>query len=73
MNVSVAYGMILDLNTVFFPHSQPFVLDPANPTNNVCSASDAEGWKIVANVAEMTLQRQPLRDINFSRRNWQIE
>ncbi|XP_020627891.1 2'-5'-oligoadenylate synthase 1-like isoform X2 [Orbicella faveolata] len=51
--------------------SPPFVLDPANPTNNVCSASDAEGWKTVADVAKMTLQRQPLKDINFNR-NWQI-
>ncbi|XP_020627944.1 2'-5'-oligoadenylate synthase 1-like [Orbicella faveolata] len=51
--------------------SPPFVLDPANPTNNVCSASDAEGWKTVADVAKMTLQRQPLKDINFNK-NWEI-
>ncbi|XP_068701101.1 2'-5'-oligoadenylate synthase 1-like isoform X2 [Montipora foliosa] len=54
--------------------SRPFVVDPANPTNNVCSASDAEGWKIVADVAKMTLERlerQPLRDVIVTR-NWQI-
>ncbi|XP_044163904.1 2'-5'-oligoadenylate synthase 1-like isoform X1 [Acropora millepora] len=49
---------------------RPFVLDPANPTNNVCSASDPEGWKIVADVADMTLERQPLKDIIFDE-NWQ--
>ncbi|XP_068718912.1 2'-5'-oligoadenylate synthase 1-like isoform X2 [Montipora capricornis] len=51
--------------------SRPFVLDPANPTNNVCSASDAEGWKTVADVAKMTLERQPLRDVIVTR-DWQI-
>ena len=47
-------------------------MDPANPHNNVYSASDAEGWKIVADVAKMTLEKQPLKDINFNR-NWQIK
>ena len=69
-NVSVAYDN--GLNCCVFPRRPPFVLDPANPTNNVCSASDAEGWKIAANVANMTLQRQPLRDINF-KKNWKIK
>ncbi|XP_068703161.1 2'-5'-oligoadenylate synthase 1-like isoform X2 [Montipora foliosa] len=49
--------------------SRPFVLDPANPTNNVCSAGDAEGWKTLAGVAKMTLERQPLKDV-IVRRNW---
>ena len=72
-NVSVAYRMILDWNAVF-PRRRPFVLDPANPTNNVCSASDPEGWKIVADVAKMTLafEKQPLKDIIFDE-NWQIK
>lgn len=51
--------------------SRPFVLDPANPTNNVCSASDAEGWKTVADVAKMTLEKHPSNYISFNR-NWQI-
>ncbi|XP_068718914.1 2'-5'-oligoadenylate synthase 1-like isoform X2 [Montipora capricornis] len=49
--------------------SRPFVLDPANPTNNVCSAGDAEGWKTLADVAKRTLERQPLKDV-IVRRNW---
>ena len=57
---------------MFFPHRQPFVMDPANPHNNVYSVSDAEGWKIVEDVAKMTLEKQPLKDINFNR-NWQIK
>ena len=59
------------INVVFFPRSfRPFVLDPANPANNVCITSrdgstskDAEGWKTVADVAKTTLGRQPLKDI----------
>ena len=47
-------------------------MDPANPTNNVYSASNAEGWKIVADVADMTLERQPLKDITFNGK-WQTE
>ena len=71
-NVSVACCVILDsFNAVFFPRSRPFVLDPANPTNNVCSASNAEGWKIVADVAKKTLKRQPLKHVFFNK-NWKI-
>ncbi|XP_067056712.1 2'-5'-oligoadenylate synthase 1-like [Acropora muricata] len=51
--------------------SRPFMLDPANPTNNVCSASDPEGWKIVADVADMTLKRKPLADITVTKK-WKI-
>ncbi|XP_044163909.1 2'-5'-oligoadenylate synthase 3-like isoform X2 [Acropora millepora] len=51
--------------------SRPFVLDPANPTNNVCSASDPEGWKIVADVADMTRKRKPLADITVTKK-WKI-
>ena len=47
------------------------MLDPANPTNNVCSASDPEGWKIVADVADMTLKRKPLADITVTKK-WKI-
>ena len=64
---------------MFFPRSLPFVLDPANPTNNVCFTSrdgstskDAKGWKTVADMAKMTLERQPLKDDIFNR-NWQIK
>ena len=73
-NVSVACRLILDsLMPCFFPPSRrPFVLDPANPTNNVCSASNAEGWKIVADVAKMTLRRQPLKHVFFNK-NWKIK
>ena len=49
-------------------------MDPANPHNNVYSASDAEGWKIVEDVAKTTLERlerQPLKDVIFNR-NWHI-
>ena len=59
------------LKCYVFPRSRPFVLDPANPTNNVCSASNAKGWKIVAEVAKMTLERHPLKVIDFEK-NWQI-
>ena len=44
-------------------------MDPANPHNNVYNASDAEGWKIVADVAKTTLGRQPLKDVIFNG-NW---
>ena len=64
------------LKCCVFPRRQPFVLDPANPTNNVCirGERDVEGWKIVANVAEMTLQmlKHALMGISFDG-NWQIE
>ena len=63
MSVSMRHETGL-INAGFFPRSfSPFVLDPANPTNNVCSASNAEGWKTVADVAKTTLGRQPLKDI----------
>ena len=71
-NASVACHMISLINTgYFFLHSPPFVLDPANPPNNVCSTSNAEGWKIVVNVAKMTLRRQQLKDVIFNKK-WQI-
>ena len=66
------------INVVFFPRSfRPFVLDPANPTNNVCirdgnTSKDAEGWKIVKDVAKMTLRRQPLKHVFFNKK-WQIK
>lgn len=64
------------LKCCVFPRSKPFVLDPANPTNNVCirDARDVKGWRIVAAVATMTLQRlnHALKGINFDE-NWQIE
>ena len=63
----------------FFSRSfRPFVLDPANPTNNVCITSrdgstskDAEGWAFVAGVANKTIERQPLKDIIVNEK-WEI-
>ena len=67
------------INAGFFPRSfSPFVLDPANPTNNVCITSrdettskDAKGWEIVKDVANKTIERQPLKDIIVNEK-WEI-
>ncbi|XP_072037154.1 2'-5'-oligoadenylate synthase 3-like [Amphiura filiformis] len=49
---------------------RPFILDPANPFNNVC-ARFHDTWPDVARVAQETLESNLLRSI-YSNEDWQI-
>ena len=59
---------LLFSDILHFSLKDPHVIDPANPTNNLCDAVDC--WDKVEKVAKETMQTPLLSDVERVTDNW---
>lgn len=66
-NIDVWWNHYYERN--FYTHAcqkewgKPFILDPANPFNNVCAQSESDAWDKVAEMARLSLRSPLLSDV----------
>ena len=61
---------LLFSDILHFSLKDPHVIDPANPTNNLHDAVDHDCWDKVKKVAEETMQKPLLSDVERVTDNW---